>query len=100
MSVQVLIDGVAAIADLPKAKARLAVDAMIAEISEGLAAGNDVRIAGLGTFSLRERAVTAGRNPRTGEPIQIAARRKVRFKPAKALRERLNPAPAAARQRA
>jgi DNA-binding protein HU-beta len=90
MSVQALTDAVAGAAGVPKISARTAVDATIAQIVNGLVDRGAVVVAGLGTFSVKNYAATTGRHPRTGEPIEIAARRKVKFKMAKALRDALN----------
>jgi DNA-binding protein HU-beta len=60
-------------------------------VGEELAAGREVTVASFGTFSARDRPARTGRNPRTGEPLSIPASRAATFKPAKALRERLNP---------
>ena len=59
-------------------------------IAEELSGGNEVAIAGFGTFQVRQRAERVGRNPRTGESMTIPASRTAGFKPAKALREALN----------
>ncbi len=66
-------------------------DAMIAAIVERLHYGEEVRLQGLGTIKVEERPARAGRNPQTGAPIQIAARRRAKFTAAKALQEALNP---------
>lgn len=55
-----------------------------------LAAGDRVRLPGLGTLEVVDRAARTGRNPQTGEPVEIPARSVVKFKPAKSLREALN----------
>lgn len=85
-----LIDAVATTADLPKAAASRAVDAAIQAISECLAKGDDVALVGFGTFSVRDRAARTGRNPKTGESINIAAARIPQFKPGKALKDAVN----------
>ena len=59
-------------------------------MEDTLSNGDAVSIAGFGNFTCKQRAARQGRNPRTGETIQIAASRTVGFKPAKALKERLN----------
>ncbi len=83
-----IIAHVAEQADISKASAQAAIDAVIGAIESGLQDGG-VRIAGLGTFSVRERAARTGRNPQTGEEIQIAASKSVGFKPAKTLKDSL-----------
>jgi DNA-binding protein HU-beta len=85
-----LIDAIAAQADLPKAAAGRALDAMIDSVSEELTKGEQVVLVGFGTFSVKERAARTGRNPRTGEPIQIAAATIPSFKPGKALKDAVN----------
>lgn len=57
------------------------------DIASILSQGEDVNIPGFGKFSVTERAARVGRNPKTGETIQVAASKKVSFKPAKALKE-------------
>ena len=78
---------VAADASIPRAAAARAIDAVFSTISETLARGEAVAIAGFGTFSTRSRAGRQGRNPHTGEPIAIAATKAPAFKAGKALRE-------------
>ncbi|CAH0990163.1 DNA-binding protein HU-beta [Sinobacterium norvegicum] len=85
-----LIDAIAAQADLPKAAAGRALDAMIDSVSEELTKGEQVVLVGFGTFSVKERAARTGRNPRTGEPIEIAAATIPSFKPGKALKDAVN----------
>ncbi|UCH09005.1 MAG: HU family DNA-binding protein [Deltaproteobacteria bacterium] len=72
-----------------KASAKRALNAVGRVIFDALAGGEGVRWAGLGSFRVRERKPRLGRNPRTGEKLQIPARRVVSFSPAKALKERL-----------
>ena len=67
-------------AGLSKADANRAVDSVFDNISGSLKSGNEVRLVGFGTFSVADRKATTGRNPRTGETIQIAARRQAKFK--------------------
>lgn len=83
-----IVSHVAEQADISKASAQAAINSMIAAIESGLKAGG-VRIPGLGTFSVRERAARTGRNPQTGEEIQIAASKSVGFKAAKNLKDAL-----------
>ena len=82
-----LISAVAAEVDLPKTKAGEAVDAVFGAIQTALKQGQDVRLAGFGTFATANRKATTGRNPRTGEQIQIGESTSVRFKPGKALKD-------------
>jgi len=85
-----LIDGVAAAADLSKAEAGRAVDAVIAEITKALKKGDAVTLVGFGTFQVRERAERTGRNPKTGDTIKIAASKNPAFKAGKALKDAVN----------
>jgi len=85
-----LIDSVAGKADLSKAAANRAVDAVFDAITDALNGGNEVRLVGFGTFSVSRRAASEGRNPRTGEKIKIAASKQAKFKPGKRLRDQLN----------
>jgi DNA-binding protein HU-beta len=85
-----LIDAVATSSDLPKAQAARAVDAMIDVISSALRGGDQVTIVGFGTFLVREREARSGRNPRTGETIQIPASKMPSFKAGKGLKDAVN----------
>lgn len=85
-----LIDAVAEAADLSKASATRAVDAVIDNISGALKKDDQVTLVGFGTFVVRSRAARAGRNPQTGETIQIKASRVPGFKPGKALKDAVN----------
>ncbi len=85
-----LIAKVAGIAGLSKADASRAVDGVFDSITASLASGNEVRLVGFGTFSVAHRAASQGRNPRTGERIQIAASKQPKFKAGKALKEAVN----------
>ncbi len=67
-----------------------AVDAVLGAITEALAAGSRVQISGFGTFEVRHRDARMGRNPRTGEPVQIKATNAPAFKAGKALKEAVN----------
>ncbi|WP_028293503.1 HU family DNA-binding protein [Oceanobacter kriegii] len=85
-----LIDAIAASADIPKAAAGRALDAMIESIGTALKDGDQVALVGFGTFAVKERAERTGRNPQTGQPIQIAAAKVPGFKPGKALKDAVN----------
>lgn len=85
-----LIDAIAEEADISKASATRAMDAAIDHITAALKTGDQVAIAGFGTFSVRDRAARTGRNPQTGATIQIAASRAPAFKPGKALKDAVN----------
>ncbi|QEM81636.1 MULTISPECIES: nucleoid-associated protein HU-beta [Halomonas] len=85
-----LIDAIAASADIPKAAASRALDAMVDSVTETLKSGGSVSLVGFGTFSVKERAARTGRNPQTGKPIQIAAAKVPSFKAGKALKDSVN----------
>ena len=85
-----LVDAIADAADLSKASAGRALDAAIDAVAGALKNGDQVSLVGFGTFSVKHRAARTGRNPRTGEQIQIAASKNPAFKPGKALKEAVN----------
>jgi len=85
-----LIDAVADAADISKAAAARSVDTVLEVITESLKTGNSVTLVGFGTFSSRRREARTGRNPRTGEPIQIKASNLAVFKAGKGLKDALN----------
>ena len=85
-----LIDALAEQADLSRATAGKALAALINVVTEALKQGDEVRIAGFGTFGVSERGERPGRNPQTGETITIAASRGAKFTAAKAVRDTLN----------
>lgn len=85
-----LIDAIAASADLPKAAAARALDAMVDAITNALKNNEQVVLVGFGTFAVKERAARTGRNPQTGNPIEIAAAKIPGFKAGKALKDAVN----------
>ena len=85
-----LTDFVADSADLSKAAATRAVDATIDAIVSALKSGDQVSITAFGIFLVRERSARSGRNPRTGETIQIGASKVPSFKASKALKDAVN----------
>ena len=85
-----LVASVAGSADLSKADAAKAVDSVLDTIAGSLSGGQEVRLVGFGTFSVAHRKATQGRNPRTGETIQIAASNQPKFKAGKALKDAVN----------
>jgi DNA-binding protein HU-beta len=85
-----LVDAIADSAGLSKADAGRAVDALVDTVTGALKAGDAVSLVGFGTFSVRDRAARTGRNPRTGETIQIAASKNPAFKAGKALKDAVN----------
>ena len=85
-----LIAAVAEQTDLPRAKATEVVDAVFGAIEGALKDSKEVRLVGFGTFSNATRKASKGRNPRTGEEIDIPASKSVRFKPGKGLKDAVN----------
>lgn len=85
-----MIDAIATAADLPKAAAGRALDAVLDSVAQALKAGDQVTLVGFGTFSVKERAARTGRNPKTGEAIEIKASKQPAFKPGKALKDALS----------
>ncbi len=85
-----LIESIADSADLSKASAGRALAAAIESITKALKKGDTITLVGFGTFSVRNRAARMGRNPRTGEEIQIKASKVPGFKPGKALKDAIN----------
>ncbi|MEX0729224.1 MAG: HU family DNA-binding protein [Aquisalimonadaceae bacterium] len=85
-----LIEAVAQSADLSKASATKAVDAVVEAVTKALKENDTVSLVGFGTFSVRERAARSGRNPRTGETIRIPSSKVPGFKAGKALKDAVN----------
>ena len=85
-----LIDAVAEGADISKAAATRAVDTIIEQITSTLKKGDQVTLVGFGTFVVKARAARSGRNPRTGETINIPASNNPTFKAGKALKDAVN----------
>ena len=85
-----LVEYIAKKADISKASATRSLDAVLEAITETLQKGETVTLVGFGTFCVSERASRAGRNPRTGEAIQIESARLPKFKPGKILKDSLN----------
>jgi DNA-binding protein HU-beta len=85
-----LIEYIAKHADISKAAATRAVDALINGVKTTLRKGNSVSLVGFGTFAAGKRAARTGRNPRTGAAIKIKAARVPKFRPGKALKDALN----------
>ena len=90
MSKKDLIDAVAEGADISKDKATAAVDALTAKIVKMLKSGEEVTLAPLGKFKISKREARQGRNPSTGEPVEIKAATVAKFQAAKALKDALN----------
>ncbi|HYB24971.1 MAG TPA: HU family DNA-binding protein [Solirubrobacteraceae bacterium] len=85
-----LAEQIAERAGLGAGQARQVVEATIEVISDELASGGEVSLAGFGKFSVSQRAAREGRNPSTGETIKIAASKAAKFSAASALKKRLN----------
>ncbi len=85
-----LIAKVSTSTNLSKADATKAVDCVFDSIAETLKAGDEVRLVGFGTFSVSKRAASTGRNPRTGDTIQIPASKQPKFKAGKGLKDLVN----------
>jgi len=84
-----LVDAVASRADMSKAEAGRAVDAVLGSVGDALGGGDSVSLVGFGTFSVRHRAARMGRNPQTGATMQIAASKVPGFKAGKALKDKV-----------
>ena len=85
-----LIDAIALSADISKAAAGRALEATVDSITEALQAGDQVALVVFGTFQVKDRAARSGRNPQTGETIQIKASKVPGFKAGKALKDAVN----------
>lgn len=85
-----LVDSIASKTDLPKGTAERIVTTIFDDIVAALKGGDKVHISGFGTFQVSDRKARTGRNPKTGEAIQIAASRSAKFKPGKTLKDSLN----------
>ena len=86
-----LAEQVASRTGLAASQARQAIEATIESVSDELARGGEVALAGFGKFSVSHRAARQGRNPSTGATIQIQASKAAKFSAASALKKRLNP---------
>ncbi len=82
-----LIAKVSEVSELSKKDASKAVEAVFESIAEALQGGDKVQLVGFGNFEVRERSARKGRNPQTGEEIEISASKIPSFKPGKALKE-------------
>jgi DNA-binding protein HU-beta len=85
-----LVATVVSNAGFRKGDAEKTVDSMLSAITDALKQGDEVRLPGFGTFTVDTRAAGQARNPRTGEPVTIAASRQPKFKAGKALKDALN----------
>ena len=85
-----IIEAVANICDVSKAEAQRAVDAVFTAITDNLTKGEEVRLTGFGSFSVAKRNARTGRNPQTGQTIQIQASKAPKFKPGEPLKQAVN----------
>lgn len=85
-----LVEAVAAATDSGKSSAAASVDAVLDSITSALKQGDKVALTGFGTFEVRNRAARTGRNPQTGETIQVKASKAPAFKAGKALKDAVN----------
>jgi DNA-binding protein HU-beta len=90
VNISELVDHIAEEQGVSKDHARKIIDSVVAAITSATAAGDEVNLAGFGRFKAVDRAARSGRNPATGETIEIPASRKLTFSPAKAVRDALN----------
>ena len=90
MNKQELVSAIAEKTEKPKKETAIVVDLIIETITEALANGDEVSFAGFGKFKTLERAARTGRNPQTGEEIEIEAKVSPKFVPSKALKELIN----------
>jgi DNA-binding protein HU-beta len=84
-----LVDKVSDKTGLPRRLARQSVESFVAAVKRSLQAGNDVHIVGFGSFKVLSRAPRRGRNPRTGQVIDVPAKKAVKFSPGKDFKERI-----------
>tara|TARA_B100000029_G_scaffold172761_1_gene169123 strand:- start:7240 stop:7512 length:273 start_codon:yes stop_codon:yes gene_type:complete len=85
-----LINQVSSDLEISKSEAAKTIDSILSTISNSLKKGKEVRLVGFGTFLVSNRAATTGRNPRTGESIQIPAKKVPKFRAGKALKDTVN----------
>lgn len=85
-----LISSIASETGLTKTDSAKALDAFVSSITGALKSGDEVRLVGFGTFAVSQRSATTGRNPRTGDAINIPARKQPKFKAGKVLQDSVN----------
>lgn len=90
MNKQELIDAVAQQAGIAKSAAAEAIDSFLQTVAKAVVKGDTVQLIGFGSFSMGARAARAGRNPKTGEPMKIAASKTVKFAAGKAFKDAVN----------
>ena len=85
-----LIQKIAENGNMTKKDAEVALNAVVAAIADAVAAGEKVQVSGFGSFDVKAREARTGRNPKTGEAVEIAASKRVVFAAAQALKDKLN----------
>ncbi len=95
-----LVEAISAKTGVAKAQAQTIIEDVFELMADALTKGEKIDLRGFGTFSTRDSAARTGRNPQTGDTIQIPARRVPGFKPGKELRDRVNDAAIAAKKKA
>ncbi|MBO5841996.1 MAG: HU family DNA-binding protein [Clostridia bacterium] len=85
-----LIQKIAENGNMTKKDAEVALNAVVAAIADAVAAGEKVQVSGFGSFDVKARDARTGRNPKTGEAVEIAASKRVVFSAAQALKDKLN----------
>lgn len=90
MNKQELVAAMAEKSGLTKADSEKALNAFTAAVTDALSTGGNVQLVGFGTFSVSERSARTGKNPRTGEKLEISAKKVAKFKAGKALADKVN----------
>src|SRR5664279_2448726 len=90
-----LVDKVTALGELPRRDGEIIVDTLFESVIGALQSGDKIEIRGFGSFRTRQRNARIGRNPKTGEKVDVPAKRVPFFKPSKELRDSVNPSGAA-----
>ena len=85
-----LIQKIAENGNMTKKEAEVALNAVVAAIADAVAAGEKVQVSGFGSFDVKARDARTGRNPKTGEAVEIAASKRVVFTAAQALKDKIN----------
>lgn len=85
-----LIQKIAENGNMTKKDAEVALNAVVSAIADAVAAGEKVQVSGFGSFDVKAREARTGRNPKTGEAVEIAASKRVVFSAAQALKDKLN----------
>ena len=85
-----MVESIAKDAKITKAEAQAALDSVVGSVTKALKKGQKVTLVGFGTFSTSKRSAREGRNPQTGKPIKIPAKKVAKFTPGKALKDAIN----------